>query len=199
MLEILKNWFTNNYIELFGTITGFIYIILSIKQAIWLWPVGFISSAVYIVVFFQSTLYADMGLQVYYLIISAYGWIHWKNDNKQDVQKLKILSINIKQWIIVTVLIGILGIFLYYPLLKYTNASNPLFDSFVTSGSIIATWMLARKILEQWLIWIVVDGASILLFIIKHLYPTAILFGVYTILAIIGYLKWKKEWIAQKC
>ena len=200
MFEILKNWVTNNYIELFGTITGLIYVVLSIKQVIWLWPVGFISSAVYIVVFFQSTLYADMGLQVYYLVVSVYGWIHWKNNKKQTSKTdlLKILTININQWIIIISSIGILGISLYYPLLKYTNATNPLFDGFVTSGSIIATWMLARKILEQWLIWIVVDGVSILLFIIKHLYPTAILFGVYTILAIIGYFNWKKEWIAQK-
>lgn len=199
MWKIVYEWCFSNYFELLGFISGLLYIYFSIQQNILLWPVGIITSAAYVAVFLQSTLYADMGLQVYYLIISAYGWYHWlrgKNKNENSKQ-IKIILANKNQWIGISLSIILLTGLLYFLMKHYTNASNPFCDGFVSAGSIVATWMLAQKMIEQWLLWVFIDGISIGLFIYKNLYLTAILFFVYTILAIIGYLQWEKQLVQQ--
>jgi nicotinamide mononucleotide transporter len=194
MLEITLNWFVNNYIEFLGTIFGLIYIVFSIKQNILLWPVGIISSALYIYVFFYSKFYADMSLQVYYLFISIYGWYSWlhgKNKNTETNQ-IQITRATKKLSFILISLTFILFVFIAFILKNYTDSPLPYWDSFTTSASIIATWMLTKKYIEQWLIWIVVDAVSLGLYIYKGLYSTSFLFIVYTIMAIIGYFEWKK-------
>jgi nicotinamide mononucleotide transporter len=193
-------WLKENYSEILGFIFGVIYIIFSIRKSILLWPIGLISSAAYIAVFAKSTLYADMLLQVYYLLVSIYGWYFWlKGKSKVDLKvKIEISTISLFQWFIVILSTIFLTFCLYLPFKLYTNASNPLWDGFVTAGSVIATFMLARKLIEQWLIWIVVDFASSALFYYKKLYLTTILFIIYSVLAIIGYYKWKKDLLSHK-
>jgi nicotinamide mononucleotide transporter len=192
-------WLKENYSELLGFVFGVVYIIFSIRKSILLWPIGLISSAAYIAVFAKSTLYADMLLQIYYLLVSVYGWYFWlKGKTNSNKVKIEISSITIFQWLFVLLSIIFLTFCLYLPFKLYTNASNPLWDGFVTAGSVVATFMLARKLIEQWLIWIVVDLASSVLFYYKKLYLTAILFIIYTLLAIIGYFKWKKDLLTLK-
>jgi nicotinamide mononucleotide transporter len=198
MFETVLNWITANSFELFGTIAGLLYIYFSIKQNIWLWPVGFIASALSLIVFFQSKLYADMLLQVYYLIVSVYGYIYWhtnrkltKNEKKGDQKSIIIL--NLKQILFYILLSLITTLPCWYIFKNYTDASAPLVDSFVSSASIIATWMLARKHLQNWIFWIVIDFISTFLFLYKQLYFFAGLFIIYTILAVIGYRKWKQD------
>jgi nicotinamide mononucleotide transporter len=194
MLQQVLLWISNNYIELLGLIFGLLYILLSIKQNIWCWPVGFITSALYIYVFFVTKFYADMGLQVYYLIVSVYGWSHWMFGAKSKKQDdLKISKTNIKLAIYLFLATLILFIIISYILVNYTDSEIPYWDAFTTAASFVATWMLARKIIEHWIIWIVVDSVSLGLYIYKELYPTVILFAVYTVLAILGYIEWKKE------
>jgi nicotinamide mononucleotide transporter len=200
MYEIIFSWLKANFVELLGTLSGLLYIFFSIRQNVWLWPIGLISSAFYIPVFFGKTLYADMLLQVYYLVVSIYGWYFWingKKKNDKEPGKIKITTLKKLNWAITIFATLVLTLALFYPLKKYTNASNPFTDSFCFAGSIVATWMLARKILEQWLIWIVVDAISIGLFVYKQLYITVVLYFVFTVLAIIGYLQWKKNFKAQ--
>lgn len=187
-------WISGNYIELLGFIFGLLYIILSIKQNIWCWPVGFITSALYIYVFFVSKFYADMGLQVYYLLVSIYGWYYWMfgaRSKRQD--DLKISKTKLKLGIYLTIVTILLFGVISFILVNYTDSELPYWDSFTTAASFVATWMLAKKIIEHWIIWVVVDFVSLGLYIYKGLYPTVILFAVYTILAILGYLQWKKE------
>lgn len=194
MWGFINQWVFNNYMELSGFIAGVVYIFLSIKQNILLWPVGIITSAAYMLVFFKSTLYADMGLQIYYLIISFYGWYHWlkgKNIN-QNSNQIKIITVTKRQWVGIILSTFILTCILYFPMKKFTNASNPLWDGFVSAGSIVATWMLSQKMIEQWIMWIIIDVMSMVLFIYKNLYLTVILFLIYSILAIIGFIKWKQ-------
>lgn len=194
MLQQVLLWINNNYIELLGLIFGLLYVVLSIKQNIWCWPIGFITSALYVYVFLITKFYADMGLQVYYLIVSLYGWYNWMfgaRNKKQD--DLKISKTNIKLWIyLILAALTLFGI-ISYILVNYTDSEIPYWDAFTTAGSFIATWMLAKKFIEHWIIWIVVDSVSLGLYIYKGLYPTVILFAVYTVLAILGYLEWKKE------
>lgn len=194
MLQQILGWISHNYIELLGSTFGLLYILFSIKQNIWCWPVGFITSALYVYVFFASKFYADMGLQVYYLFVSVYGWYNWKfgaKSNKQD--DLKISASNSKQLMYLFAAMLISFVFIAFVLVNYTDSEVPYWDAFTTAASFVATWMLARKIIENWIIWIVVDSVSLGLYIYKGLYPTVILFAVYTILAILGYIEWKKQ------
>jgi nicotinamide mononucleotide transporter len=194
MLQEILFWISNNYIELLGAIFGLLYIILSIKQNIWCWPVGLITSALYIYVFFVTKFYADMGLQVYYLVVSIYGWYFWMyggKSKKQDDLKISKAGFRMSAYLALAtvVLFGMIA----FILVKFTDSEIPYWDAFTTAGSFVATWMLARKIIEHWLLWIIVDAVSLGLYIYKGLYATVILFAVYTVLAITGYIAWKKE------
>ena len=194
MLQQILHWINSNYIELLGLIFGLLYVILSIKQNIWCWPVGFITSAWYIYVFFISKFYADMGLQVYYLFVSVYGWYNWMfgaRSKKQDDLKISKTSLKLAI-VLILVTLTLFGV-ISFILVNYTDSELPYWDSFTTAASFVATWMLAKKIIEHWIIWVIVDFVSLCLYIYKGLYPTVLLFAVYTILAILGYYAWKKE------
>jgi len=199
MLQLIE-WVQDNYIEILGTISGLLYLYFSINQKIWLWPLGITTSAFYVYIFYVSNLYADMGLNAYYVIISIYGWYYWIfGKKKRASQQLEISTLNRKGWAYTIISIILLWIIIAIILLKLPKIINippsdlPYWDAFTTSASIIATYLLARKIIEQWLLWIVIDAVSAGLYIYKGLYPTVILFTVYTTLAAIGYCKWKKE------
>ena len=186
------NWITQNWIEIIGAIAGFIYVFFEIKANKWMWPIGLLTSAFYIVVFFDSKFYADMSLQFYYIVISVIGWYWWLKGGTKGEE----LSISkIKTILIPKLFLGFLLIFIAisYILVYYTDSPLPYWDALTTSLSIVATWMLARKILEQWLLWVFIDLVSMILYIYKGLYPTSILFLIYSILAIIGYKQWKKS------
>ena len=186
------SWLAQNYIEVLGAFTGLIYLYFSIRRLIWLWPLGIITSAFYVYIFFESKFYADMSLQFYYFFISFYGWYKW-NLVKSQAGKVKIRIAGLRQcgvYFIYTVLLTVLISFI---LINYTDSTIPVWDAFTTAGSILATWMLARRILENWLFWIIIDLISMGLYIYKGLYPTVVLFFVYTVMAFIGYVKWKKS------
>ena len=188
---ILK-YIYENWIEIVGAILSLIYLYLSIKQKISLWIFGFLSSALYIVVFFQTKFYADMSLQFYYLVISVYGWFNWKYGKPNTGQELPATKIT-KRLILQLGASSILIYVIYYLVLaKFTDSTIPKADSLVGMLSVIGTWMLARKLIENWLVWIVADGIATGLFFYKGLYPTAVLFIIYTIMAIVGYWQWKK-------
>ncbi|MGD9978651.1 MAG: nicotinamide riboside transporter PnuC [Bacteroidales bacterium] len=190
------NWLINNYIELLGATIGLIYLYFEIKQKIWLWPLGIATSVLYIYIYFVSKFYADMGLQVYYLIISIYGWYHWLRGNVADPSSTKPLPVTRITFRLIVTLTSIslsLFVILWFVLDRYTDSPVPVGDAFTTSLSIAATWMLARKIIEHWWVWVVVDGVSMGLYIYKGLYPTTVLFAFYTILSVVGYYQWKRE------
>jgi nicotinamide mononucleotide transporter len=208
----MMNWISNNYIEVFGAITGIIYVLLEIRQTIWLWPVGILTSAVYIWIFFTSKIYADMSLQVYYLVISIFGWYWWAKGTgrraqgaelkEEDVMgskgekengELQVSRLKFKTALILTGVFGLLFTLMWLVLTRLTDSPVPVRDSFITSLSIIATWMLARKIYEHWYLWIVVNFVSAVLFLTRGLYPTVILYLVYGVMSFAGLIAWKKS------
>lgn len=193
------NWLYDNYIEVIGAVTGLIYLYLEIKQKIWLWPLGIVTSAFYVYIFFKAKFYADMGLQVYYLVISFYGWWHWLfGGGTTKKNSLAISRTSNRQWISLSfITLGLFGI-MYFILKKYTDSPVPFGDAIVTAMSITATWMLAQKLIEQWWIWVIVNLLSLGLFIWKELYPTSVLYFFYFTMAIVGYLEWRKEMERQK-
>ena len=182
------------WIEIFGVVTGILYVILEVKQNRLLWPLGLLTSATYVYIFFNGKFYADMGLQVYYVLISIYGWYYWSRGGERSGSgELPVVRGNRKQLIILSLIFAVSWIGIYFLLDKLTDSTVPLGDSFTTALAIVATWMLARKIIEHWFLWIVANLVSIALYIYKGLYPTVILYVVYTAMAVYGYLEWKKS------
>ena len=189
ILEYIKT----NWIEIVGAILSLIYIYLSIKAKVSLWFFGIISSVFYIVVFFDSKLYADLSLNLYYVVVSIYGWINWHSTENSDTISLRIAPFSRK--LALKLVIATLGIYIIYCLVlsKLTDSTVPKIDALVGALSIVGTWMLARKLIENWIVWIVADGLCVGLYFYKGLYPTAILFIIYTLMAAVGYWEWKKS------
>jgi len=194
---------SSKYIEIFGAIAGIIYVFLEIRQTIWLWPVGIVTSAVYIWVFFTGKLYADMSLQGYYLIISILGWYWWSEGGGQRAEgrgqkgksrkeELPVTRLKLRTGIVLSAVFIPLFAVMWLVLDRFTDSPVPGWDSFITSLSIIATWMLARKIFEHWFLWIVVNAVATVLFLTRGLYPTVILYAVYGIMSFTGLAAWRK-------
>ncbi len=195
MADIFLEWLLSNKLEVLGAILGILYIFFSIRQNILTWPTGLLTSVLYVIVFFQSKLYADMGLQVYYVIISLYGWYFWIKGKKQDEgDKVPVKTTSARLWIKLPICSVVLYAAILYVLLNYTDSDVPYMDSITTALSIVATWMLARKYLEHWLIWVFVDAISAGLYVYKGLWATVILFIIYTVMAVLGYIEWKKDY-----
>lgn len=185
MLEYLSN----NWLEIVGTIIGFVYLWQEVKASIWLWLTGIIMPAIYTVVFYKSGLYADFGIQVYYIVAALYGFLFWKFGKKQD-KPLPIVHTTARHGVILFLITILVFIPIYLILTKFTDSTVPFYDSATTALSIVALWMLAKKHVEQWFVWIAVDAVSSALYFYKGIYFTAVLYAVYTVVAIYGYKKW---------
>lgn len=194
-----STWLRGNYIEVFGALTGIIYVLLEIRQNIWLWPLGIITSSVYIWVFFTTRFYADMSLQAYYLLISVLGWYWWvKGKNEEGTGKedeMKVTRLKRRTGFIVAGIFVVLYAVIWLVLSKLTDSPVPEWDSFITSLSVVATWMLARKIYEHWYLWVIVNGVSVAIFLIRGLYPTMALYAVYGVMSFAGMIEWRKSMI----
>ncbi|MCF8332335.1 MAG: nicotinamide riboside transporter PnuC [Bacteroidales bacterium] len=195
MMGAIIEYISGNYIELLAMALGLVSIVLQIKQNLWLWPVNIVMTSLYIIVFLNAKFYADMTLQIYYVIMSIYGWIYWYTGRKKlkHRKKLPIKRTGSSLWPVLAILSVLLFIGISYILVNFTDSPVPYGDAFTTALSFVATWMLARKLIEHWIIWIVVDAVSVGLYIYKGLYPTMVLFIVLTVLAFKGYFEWKNE------
>ena len=186
-------YLSQHYIEIIGTLLSLVYLYLSIKQNVNLWIFGFLGSALYVVVFFQAKFYADMSLQFYYIGVSVYGWFSWKKGKLETGEELPVTRIGWHQAIMLTILTVVVFFVYYVVLVNYTDSPVPFGDSLTTALSITATLMLAKKMLEHWLLWIVADAVSVGLYIYRGLYPTTALFVAYTIMAVVGWISWRKS------
>ena len=190
----ISDWIVNNYIEIIAASLGLVAIYLQIKQKIWYWPVSIVLVSLYIIVYIEAKLYADMSLQVYYLVVSFYGWYYWIFGKREDrTKKLPVKFVSRRLGIGLFIISVLLFIGISQILIYFTDSDLPYWDAFTTALSFVATWMLARKIIENWLVWIIVDAVSVGIYIYKELYPTTVLFTVLTILAVAGYFAWKKD------
>ncbi|RXJ94161.1 nicotinamide mononucleotide transporter [Malaciobacter molluscorum] len=192
----MKTLLETSIYEIFAMLLSILYLILAIKQSLWCWPAAFISTSIYIILFFDADLLMDSFLNFYYLIMAIYGWYSWKftnNINKKNELKVSSLSItkNIKDTFTLIIISLTLGFFMK----NYTTADYAYIDTFTTIFSIYSTYLLAKKVIENWIYWIIIDCISIYIYINKQFYLTAILFLIYTILAFIAYVQWKKEYI----
>ena len=180
------NW---SIIEGVAVSFSILYVVLAAKENIWCWGAGAISVSLYIYICFFAQLYPETGLQVFYLCMAFYGYYNW---NKKE-QSLQIIEWNISKHFAVLILGAILTFLMGFYFATYTNAKMPIVDSFTTVFSIFATYMVAKKILGNWLYWIVIDAVSVYLYFSRDLHLTSLLFMTYTIIAIFGYFSWMKK------
>ncbi len=185
------------YIEILGTIVGLIYLWQEYRASIYLWITSIIMPAIYLYVYYQAGLYADFGINIYYLVIALYGWLAWRYNfslrgKRADSNELSISHINRLTFLRLFLLFLAAWAVISYILIHFTNSTVPFTDAFTTALSIVGMYMLARKYIEQWWVWLVVDVVSSALYIYKELYFTAALYALYAIIAIFGYRKWKQ-------
>ena len=190
-------------LELFGVVFGFIYLYLEIKQKQGMWLLGFLMAAVYAVVYWQQEVYASMSFQIYYVLVSIYGFLQWGKDKvavggssgRKDETSPKILyrKISLKVLLLSMFVYAVSVSFMVLVLGKFTEDPMPFADSSITVVSAIATFWLSKSYREQWLAWLVVNGFTVVMCARIGLYPTAVLYFVNAAASIYGYLHWKRK------
>ena len=191
-----------DYLEIIGTIIGLVYLWLEYHASIYLWVASVVMPVVYTFIFFDAGLYADMGIQIYYVLASVYGFICWKwaisrRAKEIATETLKITHTPRRLITPLSIISTILTFTIAFILISFTDSNVPWWDSVTTSLSIVAMWLMARKYIEQWWVWLVVDVVSAGVYIYKDLYFTAGLYALYAVIAYFGYKKWKELMIAQ--
>ena len=188
---MIFDFLTANWFEIVAAALAITYLILAMQQNILCWAAWIISSIMYLFVMFSAGLYMESGLQIFYIVMGIYGWIQWNNRSSNN-------SLTVSTWPIINhIYILLILIFLVtfsgLILSNLTKAVSPYIDAFTTWGAIIATYLVAKKILENWYYWFVVDFVSVFLFLSRELYTTALLFSIYIILVIFGFIAWRKS------
>lgn len=177
-------------LELIAFILAVITVVLNIRQTHWAWLFSIISSAIYAVVFFDVRLYGDMGLQFVFIAVSVWGWSQWLRGAGDAPLTARWLGNSGRAWSLAAWLAGFVLLSAF--LANFTNTDVPHADGFLTAGSLVGQLLLARKKVENWIVWIVVDVLYVVLYVYKGLMLTAVLYGVFVVLAWIGFLTWSK-------
>jgi nicotinamide mononucleotide transporter len=179
-----------NWIEAAAVAFGIASVFLSARQNVWNWPLGIINVALYIIIFHDAKLYADMGLQVVYVVLAVYGWWHWLHGGANH-STLRVSRAPPREVAVLAIafLAGTAG--LSTLLSRATDASLPFADSALTAASLVAQYMMTRKYVECWLVWIAADVAYVAMFIYKSLWLTAGLYLVFCVLAVVGWRQWR--------
>ena len=194
LMTAFSDWIrAQSPLEATGVVTGVLCVYLAAKNIIWNWPFAIISVAVYIIIFFEAKLYADMGLQFYFLGMNIYGWYFWSRRSKTE-EKVPVIRITKKE-----IKLSGIGVILFTAILGFllkngTDAAFPFTDSFCTACSLIAQVLLARKVLENWLIWVFVDVIYVIVYSAKNLHLTAAMYALYLIIAALGYRDWRRDY-----
>lgn len=176
--------------EALAVVLAITYLVLAIRQNIWCWAAAAVSTLIYLFIMFDAKLYMESVLQLFYLAMAAYGWYQWRqHDQNDEVLQVRTWPLSYHLFAIASVLILVFAS--GHLLSEYSDAALPHLDSFTTWGAVIATFMVARKILENWVYWFVIDAVSVGLYLNRGLLLTALLFVLYLVLIILGYRSWR--------
>ncbi len=178
--------------ELFGFICGVVNVYLATRENIWSWPFGVLNAAFYIVVFGKAGLYSDTGLQAVYLVLSFYGWWHWVRGNA-DHAPVVVTRTPARLAVTLGAVAAVSWFVLFSVTSRIPGNKQPLLDAGLTSLSLVAQWMMTRKLLENWLLWVALDVVYVGLFMSRGLRLTAVLYAVFLVLAISGHFEWKRS------
>ena len=190
--SLVSAWQQVSTLEITSVAFGLAYVILAARENIWCWPAAFIGTGTGIFLFWDASLLMESGLNVFYLVMAVYGFYQWRYGG-QEGEQLAISSWQLPQHVNAILLILVLALGSGYLLNNHTDAALPFVDSFTTWAAVVTTWMVARKILENWLYWVVIDAVSVWLYLQRELYLYALLFVFYTVIALYGYLQWQRK------
>lgn len=195
--EIVNQFLHSSIPEIFAVFFAIVYLVLAVREDIRCWYAALASTSIFLIIFWDVTLYMESGLQIYYLLMAVYGWYQWRGGDKAGTEALSISRWSIQTHLVsigaVIVISGISG----YLLSINTNASLPFLDSFTTWASVLTTYMVTKKIYENWAYWLVIDAVSIYLYLDRALYFTALLFFIYIIIIGFGWRSWSKKLATQ--
>ncbi|RUO29347.1 nicotinamide mononucleotide transporter [Aliidiomarina sedimenti] len=195
LLALTSQW------ELLAVLLAAAYVVLAIRQSLWCWPAAAISASIYTGLFIQGSLYMESALQLFYVVMAGYGFYSWVSHRRQHSGSGPGIAITTMGWrthLLWLTGLTLLSAMLAWLLSRYTDADMVWLDTPTTVFSLFATVLVARRVLENWLYWIVIDFAYVALFWSKGFYPTAVLFAVYTLMAFIGYWRWRQSYQAQQ-
>ena len=193
--QILAAWQAQSALEVVAVLAALAYLVLAIRENIWCWLFAFISTAIYIYLFHQVSLLSESLLNVYYLIMAVYGWYQWRFGDHHRARVITRWSVR-KHLTLITitaVMVPLLG-----GLTQSWGASMPYLDAFTSCFAVLATVMVAHKVLENWYYWLVINITSVYIFAAKSLFLTALLFAVYVILTVVGLINWNRHYARQQ-
>jgi nicotinamide mononucleotide transporter len=197
MLAAIAVYTSSTMLETVATTTGLLCVWLTAREHIWAWPIGLVNVGCFFFMFQDAKLYADMMLQIVFFVLGVYGWIVWLT--KRAGSKVRpTRKITRRLALVLTAVFAGCTVLWGYVLHTYTDASIPYVDALIATLSIIAQYLLSSKVLENWLVWIAVDVMSIAMYMVKDLHTVAFLYAIYLLIAISGYISWRKEWIAHE-
>ena len=188
---------TMSHWETTAVLLGVAYLVLAMRQSQWCWYAAFGSTAIFSWLFFDVSLVMESALNVYYLAMAVYGWLAWRN-GASDKPDLPVQRWTLNQHGLAIGSVVLISLISGWLLTNNTNAALPYLDSFTTWGAVLTTWMVTRKVLENWLYWVVIDAVAIYLYLDRGLYLTAVLMALYVVLAIGGYFLWLKDYRSQQ-
>lgn len=177
-------------IEIVASVCGLLSVIFTVRRSLWCWPTGLVMVALYIVIFYEAKLYSDVGLQVVYVVLQLYGWWYWAKGGVEEELPVRRLSGARRALWAAVALLGTLGLGTFTS--TYTDAALPYPDAFITALSLVAQWLMGRKVWESWVGWIVVDLVAVPVYASKDLFLTAGLYLVFLGLAISGLVAWRR-------
>ncbi|HNW99676.1 MAG TPA: nicotinamide riboside transporter PnuC [Bacteroidales bacterium] len=191
-MELFYEWLIGNYIEIIASLLGIFGVWLTTKQKVWCWPIGLLNVILSLYVFLVSKLYADVVLQIFYIILTLYGWYNWLYGGENKTV-LKVSRIK-RSMMLFLILISFFCIFITgYIFSNYTDAALPYWDATVAVWGVIGTFVQAKKYIENWIIWIINDLLCTGIYFYKHLFAFTALYFVFVLLAVYGYIQWKKD------
>jgi nicotinamide mononucleotide transporter len=186
-------WLLANWLEVFGFLTAGVCVFLQVREIIWNWPIGIASNVVYFVVFWRSRLYADACLQIFFLTVSIYGWWKWKHGGSSGHEVLAVQRTGRRLAIVLAASTLVALLIIHELLRRFSNSDVPWGDATTTSISLTAQYMLGRKLIENWLLWISVNVLYIGLYCYKRLFLTAFLYAIFIVMCVMGYRGWKQK------
>ena len=179
--------------EVAGVVLAIAYLLLAVRQSLWCWHAAFGSTLIYLFLFADARLYMESGLQLFYMGMAVYGWHQWRYGGPRGAGR-RVSLWHRKGHAVTLGCVLVLSLISGWLLGHFTHAELPYLDSFTTWASLVATWMVARKLLENWLYWFVIDAVNIYLYTSRELYLTALLFVAYLVIIVFGFVAWRRDY-----
>lgn len=175
--------------DVIALITGVLGVLLTVLESIWCWPMALTSVIISTITFYEQRLFGDMSLNVFYFFSGVYGWYYWEKHRTRNFQ-VSALPLKYIPWILISIAVQSVA---YYYILTFFRSDQVLFDSILTACSFTGTYLMTRKWVENWLLWVLVDAAYVVLYIIKEMPTYALLYSFFTLMAAYGFFAWKKQ------